>query len=105
MTDQDSKFLHQYILSAAKKMEGKLPDHPSHPQGRIPVAHCYHVVQSIMGCPARKCRGERLKEILKIVDFCVEHVEDVSIVRQIKHLYPPEPSQAVNPTLDRFWNI
>lgn len=102
MTDQDSKFLHKYIQEAAKKMEGKLPDHPSHPYGRIPIAHCYHVIQSIMEKPAKQCRGERLPEMLEIVDFCVEHVEDMSITRQIKHKYDPEPQEDDPATLSQF---
>lgn len=102
MTDQDAKFLHKYIQAAAAKMEGRLPDHPNHPHGRIPVAHCYHVIQSIMEKPAKQCRGCRLPDMIEIVDFCLEHVEDMSITRQIKHLYDPEPEDDEISTLDNF---
>jgi hypothetical protein len=41
--------------------------------------------------PARECRDSRYNEILEIVKFCVDHAEEMSIIRQIKHLYEPEP--------------
>lgn len=96
-----TKQLHDYVKQAAAKIDGKLPDHPSHPYGRIPVAHIYHVIQSVMEKPAKQCRDYRYNEIIEIVDFCVDHVEDMHIVRQIKHKYPPEPSVEPN-TLDSF---
>lgn len=67
------------------------------------MAHCYHVIQSIMGKPAKQCRGERLPDMLEIVDFCLEHVEDVHIVRQIRDKYEPEPEFDDHATLDKFY--
>jgi len=94
--------LHAYVIRAAAKIDGKLPDHPSHPYGRIPVAHIYHVIQSVMEAPARECRDHRYDEIIEIVDFCVDHVADMHIVRQIKHLYPPEPQKDEPGSLENF---
>jgi hypothetical protein len=83
--------LHKIVQQAAKQCEGRLPDHPNHPHGRIPIAHIYDVVQGIMEKPARECRDIRYDEILEIVQFCVDHAEEMSIIRQIKHKYQPEP--------------
>lgn len=91
MNSVDRVIFHKYVQEAAAKIEaaGGLPDHPSHPMGRIPVAHIYHVIQSIMGVPARDVPGDRLDHLKEIVDFCVQHREDQHITRQIKHKYQP----------------
>jgi hypothetical protein len=92
MTPELRERLHKYVQEAAKQCEGRLPDHPSHPHGRIPIAHIYDVIQGIMEKPARECRDSRYDEILEIVKFCVDHAEEMSIIRQIKHRYEPEPT-------------
>ncbi len=91
MNPDDRKAFHKYVVEAANKIvaQGGLPDHPNHPKGRIPVAHIYHVIQSIMEVPARDVPGTRLDELHEIVDFCVRRREDMSITRQIKHKYKP----------------
>ena len=94
--------LHKTVQAAAKQCEGRLPEHPSHPQGRIPIAHIYDVIQGIMEKPARECRDIRYQEILEIVDFCVDHAEEMSIIRQIKHKYPPEPKDPEPSSLEDF---
>ena len=95
--------LHKTVKEAAKQCEGRLPDHPSHTHGRIPIAHIYDVVQGIMEKPARECRDQRYDEILEIVQFCVDHAEEMSIIRQIKHKYQPEPKDPEPSTLDDFF--
>lgn len=85
--------LHKTVLEAAEKCQGRLPAHPKHPYGRIPVAHIYDVIKGVMEKPARECRDCRYEEILEIIDFCVEHAEEMSIIRQIKHKYQPEPKE------------
>lgn len=94
--------LHKIVLEAADKCKGRLPDHPKHPYGRIPVAHIYDVIKGIMEKPAKDCRDHRFDEILEIIQFCVDHAEDMSIIRQIKHKYPPEPPEEEPGTLDEF---
>jgi hypothetical protein len=94
--------LHKIVQQAAKQCEGRLPDHPNHPHGRIPIAHIYDVVQGIMGKPARECRDIRYDEILEIVQFCVDHAEEMSIIRQIKHKYQPEPKDLGPSSLEDF---
>jgi hypothetical protein len=90
------------VQQAAKQCEGRLPDHPNHPHGRIPIAHIYDVVQGIMEKPARECRDIRYDEILEIVQFCVDHAEEMSIIRQIKHKYQPEPKDLGPSSLEDF---
>ena len=94
--------LHKIVQQAAKQCEGRLPDHPNHPHGRIPIAHIYDVVQGIMEKPARECRDIRYDEILEIVQFCVDHAEEMSIIRQIKHKYQPEPKDLGPSSLEDF---
>ncbi len=93
--------MHKIVLEAAEQSKGRLPDHPKHPYGRIPVAHIYDVIKGIMEKPARECRDCRYDEILEIIQFCVDHAEDMSIIRQIKHKYPPEPRDEPS-SLDDF---
>jgi hypothetical protein len=90
------------VQQAAKQCEGRLPDHPNHPNGRIPIAHIYDVIQGIMEKPARECRDIRYDEILEIVQFCVDHAEEMSIIRQIKHKYQPEPKDLGPSSLEDF---
>jgi hypothetical protein len=94
--------LHKIVQQAAKQCEGRLPDHPNHPHGRIPIAHIYDVIQGIMEKPARECRDIRYDEILEIVQFCVDHAEEMSIIRQIKHKYQPEPKDLGPSSLEDF---
>lgn len=96
------EILHKKVIEAAAKIDGKLPEHPSHPYGRIPVAHIYHVIQSVMEKPARYCSDDRFDEIIEIIDFCVENVEQMHIVRQIKHKYQPEPNDTEQNSLKDF---
>ena len=102
MTPELRERLHKIVQEAATKCVGRLPDHPSHPHGRIPVAHIYDVIKGIMEKPARECRDCRYDDIVEIIDFCVDHAEDMSIIRQIKHLYDPEPKSYDPGTLDDF---
>lgn len=95
--------LHKTVQEAAEKCKGRLPEHPNHPYGRIPVAHIYDVIKGIMEKPARECRDCRFDEMLDIIEFCVDHAEEMSIIRQIKHKYPPEPKDVEPSTLDDFF--
>lgn len=94
--------LHTTVQQAAKLCEGRLPDHPNHPQGRIPIAHIYDVIQGVMEVPARECRDCRFEEILQIVQFCVDNAEEMSIIRKIKHKYQPEPKRPQPSDLKKF---
>lgn len=94
--------LHEIVKEAALRIGDRLPSHPNHPFGRIPIAHIYDVLKGIMERPARECRDCRFAEMLEIIEFCVEHAEEMSIIRQIKAKYPPEPPRDEPGTLDAF---
>lgn len=103
MDEYHSAMIHKLVVEAASKIDGKLPAHPSHPYGRIPVAHIYHVIKSIMGRPAKECRACRIEDIKEIIQFCVDHVEEMHIVSQIKDKYKPEPEKQMSGSLASFF--
>ena len=104
MKKENLKLIHSKITSIADDLKKRLPNHPSHPYGRIPVAHCYHVIQSVFGKKCKDIRDERLEDVLKVVDFCHEHAEDMSINSQLYDVIEPEPPDLGPQTLDRFFD-
>ena len=95
--------LHNHVKEAALRIGDRLPAHPKHPFGRIPIAHIYDVIKGIMERPAKECRDCRFAEMLEIIEFCVDHAEEMSIIRQIKANYPPEPPKDEPGTLEEFF--
>lgn len=104
MRKENQKLIHNKITSIADDLKKRLPDHPSHPYGRIPVAHCYHVIQTVFGKKCKDIRDERLNEVLEVVDFCHVHAEDMHICSQLYDRYPPEPADLEPQSLERFFD-
>lgn len=83
--------IHLRVVSAADHISGKLPPDPErHPKGRIPVAHIYHVIKSLMGVPARECTNARYEDICQIIEFCRNNPEEKHVVTALRSLYNPE---------------
>lgn len=82
--------VHRAVKQAAQAIEGRLPELDSHPKGRIPTAHIYQVIQTVMECPSRECDNDRVEDILSIVDDCVKNVDVVDVSPLIKHKYKPQ---------------
>lgn len=103
MSKERVKALHQYALEAAKKLDGKLPDHPAHPFGRIPIAHIYDVIKRVMGVPAKECRDCRWDDLILIIDFCRDNPDEPHCATACRNLgIEPEPVYEKS-TLDRFF--
>lgn len=94
--------IHTNVKRAAKEVEGRLPELPSHPNGRIPMAHIYQVIQTVMGCPAKECDNDRVDDILLIIKDCVDLADVVDVSLAIKHKYKPQVKYAPA-SLDSFF--
>ena len=58
------------ILSAAKNLEGKLPDSSRHPKGRNPYAHIPKVIMSITGSSYKDLTDDYFDIVMEIIDLC-----------------------------------
>lgn len=85
--------LHKFVQEAAKQLEGKLPDHPAHPYGRVPIAHIYDVIKRVMGCPAKECSTDRYDDLIKIVEFCRDNPDEPHCASALRPLIDPEPDR------------
>lgn len=102
MDNYHRNIVHTHVRQAAKKIEGLLPDHPAHPEGRNPMAHIYSVIQAVMGYPAKECSNDRVEDILNIIQDCVDYVSVPDVTPIIKHKYKPY-KKAAPATLDQFF--
>ncbi len=93
--------LHKFALESAKQLEGKLPDHPAHPYGRIPIAHIYDVIKRVMGCPAKECSESRYGDLIKIIEFCRDNPNEPHCATALRQYIKPEPVYEKS-TLERF---
>jgi hypothetical protein len=82
--------VHKAVQRAASEIDGRLPQLDSHPKGRIPMAHIYQVIQTVMECPARECDNDRVDDILSIIKDCVNLVDVIDVSPLIKHKYQPQ---------------
>ena len=82
--------MHRRVKEAADHITGRLPTHSNHPQGRIPMAHIYQVIQTVMGRPSRECGNDRLDDILNIIQDCIDLVDVMDVSYVISHKYQPE---------------
>lgn len=94
--------LHSIALEAARQLEGKLPDHPAHPYGRIPIAHIYDVIKRVMGVPAKECRDIRFDDLVKIVEFCRDNPDEPHCASALRPFIAPEPVYEKS-TLENFF--
>ena len=74
MTKENVKRLHALIVERGTYIHDKLPQHQSHPEGRIGIAHIYSVIKSVMGVPMKECRDIRVNDIIEIINHCVDNV-------------------------------
>lgn len=93
--------LHKFALQAAQQLEGKLPDHPAHPHGRVPIAHIYDVIKRVMGCPAKECGEDRYDDLVNIIIFCRDNPDEPHCATVLRQYIEPEPVYETS-TLERF---
>jgi len=74
MSTEKQKIIRQRILEAAEKLEGKLPDHPQHPNGRNPYAHIPKVIKDAAGGVSYKdLPDEDFDVIMELIRYCEDH--------------------------------
>lgn len=103
MTKDKVAALHIFVVESAKALEGKLPDHPAHPYGRIPIAHIYDVIKRVMGRPAKECSNDRYDDLIKIVEFCRDNPDEPHCASALRPYIKPEPIYKQT-TLEDLWN-
>lgn len=91
--------LNQLVRETGERIHSRLPSHESHPAGRIGIAHIYHVIKTLMGVPMKQCRNCRYQDIVDIIKFCEDNVDELHICTQLYDKYPPEPKRK---TIDEF---
>ena len=69
MNKENANKLWKTIQEAGDYLEGQLPDHPNHPQGRNPYAHVALCVKEKFKSSYKDIPDEKLEEVLNFIDF------------------------------------
>ena len=69
MNDENRRKLWTLIQEAGDYLEGQLPDHPNHPNGRNAYAHVAICVKSKFKASYKDIPDEQLEEVLKYIEF------------------------------------
>lgn len=101
MIKEKVKQLHNMVILAATQIDGKLPDHPAHPHGRIPIAHIYDVIKRVMGVSCKHCDDDRFDDIVRIIEFCRDNPGEPHCASALRpHIKPQDV--VVHATLDQW---
>jgi hypothetical protein len=84
-------------------MQQLLPDLPSHPKGRIAIAHMYSVLEGVFGCPINDVRDCRLDDALAILKYTMDNASRLQIMTPLRQTYQPEPKDNPPKTLEHFF--
>jgi hypothetical protein len=91
MNKYNRDIIKRAVNEAALKLDGVLPELPSHPHGRIPKAHLYQVMTDIFGKSLEDVRDVRLGDCLEIIQLCVKYSQIIDVASHIRHQFDPEP--------------
>ena len=69
MNKENANKLWKTIQEAGDYLEGQLPDHPNHPQGRNPYAHVALCVKEKFKSSYKDIPDKKLEEVLSFIDF------------------------------------
>ena len=69
MNKENANKLWKTIQEAGDYLQGQLPDHPNHPQGRNPYAHVALCVKEKFKSSYKDIPDEKLEEVLSFIDF------------------------------------
>ena len=69
MNKENANKLWKIIQEAGDYLQGQLPDHPNHPQGRNPYAHVALCVKEKFKSSYKDIPDEKLEEVLNFIDF------------------------------------
>lgn len=103
MNKENLDKLRKVILELAPKMQPLLPPLPSHPNGRIAIAHMYSVLEGVFECPVKQARDCRLQDAIDIVNYCMDNVTQLRLMTPLREMYLPEPKSLPQATLDNFF--
>jgi len=103
MNKENLAKLRKVIVEIAPKMQPLLPPHPSHPNGRIAIAHMYSVLEGVFECPVKEARDCRLQDALDIVQYCMDNATKMRMITPLRQKYKPEPKPLPPATLDDFF--
>jgi len=74
LSPEHQQTIRKRILEAAKTLEGRLPDHPKHPQGRNPYAHIPKVIKdSTGGISYKELPDEAFELVMQLIQYCEEN--------------------------------
>lgn len=91
MTEDNAKRLNELVVKAGEYIQNRLPPHPSHPHGRIGIAHIYSCIRSVFGVPMKQCRDERFDDIVEVIQYIVDHASEKNSVSQALSHIEKEP--------------
>jgi len=69
MNEEKSRQLWKMIQEAGDYLQGLLPDHPNHPNGRNPYAHVAICVKSKFNQSYKDIEDEKFNEVIKYIEF------------------------------------
>lgn len=65
--------LWNYIQQAGDRLQGQLPPHPRHPQGRNPYAHVAICIKSHFGDSYKNLPDESYDSIIEFIEYLVDN--------------------------------
>ena len=103
MNKYNRDIIRKQVQEYAPRMQQLLPDHPSHPHGRIATAHMYSVLQAVFGKPIEDVRDSRLQDALDILKYTMDNAKQNSIMKPLYAKYSKEPDDLPTNSLDSFF--
>ena len=67
MNKVNSSKLWKIIQEAGDYLDGQLPYHPNHPNGRNPYAHICNLIKSHFGCSYKEVKNEKREELINFI--------------------------------------
>ena len=69
MNKENTEKLWKIIQEAGDYLEGRLPSHPNHPNGRNPYAHVAICIKNKFDSSYKDIPDDKYEEILKYIEF------------------------------------
>ena len=103
MNKLNKDIIRKQILEYAHRMQPLLPNLPSHPEGRIAVAHMYTVLEAVFGKPIGEVRDCRLQDALDILKYTMDNAKQLDMMKPLYEKYQREPQDLPPASLDSFF--
>ena len=69
MNKENANKLWKIIQKAGDHLQGKLPDHQNHPQGRNPYAHVALCIKNNFNASYKDISDEKFNEVIDFIEF------------------------------------